>query len=619
MSGTVPPIPPPLGTNPDHEGPSNTRDTKIASLRLKFNAFKALECEKVQGTFTRLKILQNDHETKGVSIPQAKVNATFVNSLPTKWLSMNQTQRANNSIKNDNLATLFRKYNYEEGLIDQIYESETIRFNIQASSSKALISNTRFQDSDSNVEEDTRSNSEFLADLNAEFHDKALLANQKRFYKGLEELDQPRNLWISLTKPVLLGDDKSVSSKDEGITRVTAFMAILEDELFIGKGSSSRKVPKIPKPFILCKYCGFNNHHSDEFEYYPRCDIYGSIAHEIVDCVKNSSSHNKKPRIANQYLKESGPKVVFRDNSSGDTEGYGSVNCNGITFTRVLYVNDLKHNLISISQLCDANSKVLFTKTQGTIFNKNNKVVLISPRRRDVYVIDMSSYNEVRVKELRSDNGTESIIIKRHGKIAYDVLRGRCPDISYFYVFGYPMHIHNHRDHLGKFDEKAGEGFFLGYSLVAKAFRVFNIRRKEMEESHHVTFSKDDEEITQSSIEGDEINFNENKSFLDNEFLIPKAQAKMITFLIEGEPLPKNISPSAEVFINLPIPQDRWSREKHIDLVNILGEPQPGVTTRSRIRDSETASTHECLYVNFLSETKPKKLIEALEEEVGLL
>nr|GEY40454.1 ribonuclease H-like domain-containing protein [Tanacetum cinerariifolium] len=92
------------------------------------------------------------------------------------------------------------------------------------------------------------------------------------------------------------------------------------------------------------------------------------------------------------YSKESGSKVVFEDNSSCDTEGYGSVNYNGITFTRVAYVNGLKHN--SFSQLGDANFKVLFTKTRGTIFNHNNEVLLIAPRRRDVYVIEMSLYNE---------------------------------------------------------------------------------------------------------------------------------------------------------------------------------------------------------------------------------
>ncbi|GKE28112.1 hypothetical protein Tco_1443496 [Tanacetum coccineum] len=89
-----------------YEGPSDTRDTKIAALRLKFNAFKSLESEKVNGTFTRLKCLLNDLENNGVTIPQAEVNATFINSLPRKWLSMNQTQRENNSIKNDSLATL---------------------------------------------------------------------------------------------------------------------------------------------------------------------------------------------------------------------------------------------------------------------------------------------------------------------------------------------------------------------------------------------------------------------------------------------------------------------------------------------------------------------------------
>nr|GEY52106.1 retrovirus-related Pol polyprotein from transposon TNT 1-94 [Tanacetum cinerariifolium] len=63
------------------------------------------------------------------------------------------------------------------------------------------------------------------------------------------------------------------------------------------------------------------------------------------------------------------------------------------------------------------------------------------------------------------------IIVKRHGKTSYDVFKERSPNISYFHVFGCHVHIYNHIDHLEKFDEKADDGFFLGYSLVAKAFR----------------------------------------------------------------------------------------------------------------------------------------------------
>ncbi|GJV15600.1 hypothetical protein Tco_1360923 [Tanacetum coccineum] len=39
--------------------------------------------------------------------------------------------------------------------------------------------------------------------------------------------------------------------------------------------------------------------------------------------------------------------------------------------------------------------------------------------------------------------------------------------------------------HLGKLDEKADDGFFLGYSPVAKALGVFNIRRQEIKETYH--------------------------------------------------------------------------------------------------------------------------------------
>nr|GEY37214.1 retrovirus-related Pol polyprotein from transposon TNT 1-94 [Tanacetum cinerariifolium] len=45
------------------------------------------------------------------------------------------------------------------------------------------------------------------------------------------------------------------------------------------------------------------------------------------------------------------------------------------------------------------------------------------------------------------------------------------------------------------------------------------------------------------------------------------------------------------------------------------GEPMADITTRSRIRDSKAALAHECLYVNFLFEMEPKKLIIALEEK----
>nr|GEU75736.1 hypothetical protein [Tanacetum cinerariifolium] len=44
------------------------------------------------------------------------------------------------------------------------------------------------------------------------------------------------------------------------------------------------------------------------------------------------------------------------------------------------------------------------------------------------------------------------------------------------------------KDHLGKFDQKSDDGFFVGYSINSKAFGVYNIRTRKVEENLHIRF-----------------------------------------------------------------------------------------------------------------------------------
>ncbi|GKE27246.1 putative ribonuclease H-like domain-containing protein, partial [Tanacetum coccineum] len=53
-----------------------------------------------------------------------------------------------------------------------------------------------------------------------------------------------------------------------------------------------------------------------------------------------------------------------------------------------------------------------------------------------------------------------------------------------------PVTILNTIDHLGKFDGKADESFFVGYSLNSKTFRVFNSKTRIVEENLHIRFSE---------------------------------------------------------------------------------------------------------------------------------
>ncbi|GJZ63813.1 putative ribonuclease H-like domain-containing protein, partial [Tanacetum coccineum] len=67
----------------------------------------------------------------------------------------------------------------------------------------------------------------------------------------------------------------------------------------------------------------------------------------------------------------------------------------------------------------------------------------------------------------------------------------RTPALNFMRPFGCHVSILNTLYHLGKFDGKSDNGFFVGYSLTSKAFRVYNIRTRRVEENLHIRFLED--------------------------------------------------------------------------------------------------------------------------------
>nr|GEW29277.1 retrovirus-related Pol polyprotein from transposon TNT 1-94 [Tanacetum cinerariifolium] len=432
--------------------------------------------------------------------------------------------------------------------------------------------------------------------------------------RGLEELDQPRNLQINLMKPILLvgkskkglvaelfnWDDKSVSSEDEGVTRVKEFMAIIEDEPSIRKADvrsgqcveitlkkispeittdsesecdnqellhplpnisrtepiefsvkaikkkTQTKSPSVPDPSTTKKADS-----STEKLLLTLMEEVKGLKKQIKPSLENSatvsqtgSSKSTKgvKQYQHRYSKVLGSKVVFGDNSPCNTKGYGSINCNGITFTKVAYVNGLKHNLMSISQLCDANFKVLFTKTQRTIFNQNNEVTLIAPIIIDVYVIDMLSYNE------------ES-------------------NACFFAKASYSVNWlwHKRLSHLNfkNINELARKNIVVGLPSL--------------------TFSKDKTCSAYEKWKHHGASLKTNRSFSISKCL------HILHIDLFGPIKPQTISHNKYTLV-IVNEYSRRSREKRILLVNILDEPQAGVTIRSKVKDSEATSVHEFLY-----------------------
>nr|GEU66470.1 retrovirus-related Pol polyprotein from transposon TNT 1-94 [Tanacetum cinerariifolium] len=132
--------------------------------------------------------------------------------------------------------------------------------------------------------------------------------------KVKSQWEQPTNLRVA---------NKDLVLQDERITKNREFMVIVEDEPFVGKADAR----------------------------------FG----QWVDIT----------------MKKPGPKVVFGDDCLEDTEGYGSVNCNGITFTKVAYVNDpssVSKSLISLSDLTANLPDLTLNATSKDINKYSNKV-----------------------------------------------------------------------------------------------------------------------------------------------------------------------------------------------------------------------------------------------------
>ncbi|GKD69355.1 putative ribonuclease H-like domain-containing protein [Tanacetum coccineum] len=90
------------------------------------------------------------------------------------------------------------------------------------------------------------------------------------------------------------------------------------------------------------------------------------------------------------------------------------------------------------------------------------------------------------------------LVTKPHNNTPYELFLGRKPALGFMRPFGCPVTILNPLDHLGKFDGKADEGFFVRYSMNSKVFRVFNSRTRIVDENLHVQFSENTPNIAWS-------------------------------------------------------------------------------------------------------------------------
>nr|GEX40902.1 putative ribonuclease H-like domain-containing protein [Tanacetum cinerariifolium] len=175
------------------------------------------------------------------------------------------------------------------------------------------------------------------------------------------------------------------------------------------------------------------------------------------------------------------------------------------------------------------------------------------------------------------------------------------------------------KNHLGKFDGKSDEGFFVGYSINSKAFRVYNTRTRKVEENLHIKFLENKPLISGTTSN----DFAGKGASFDTERPNAEHSTKDInTVGLSINTANSNFNTTGLTVNTVRLSDDFFGADN--DMRRLDGS---GVQTRrmivttdeqgfiSDIYEEKTyEDLHTCLFARFLSQEEPKRITNALKD-----
>ncbi|GJV99063.1 retrovirus-related pol polyprotein from transposon TNT 1-94 [Tanacetum coccineum] len=560
----------------------------------------------------------------------------------------------------------------EENLIDSIYETEKNKSLISATPlSTAFFSSSivqDFQDSPDD-EEDTRSSHEYLNDLEEEYQARAFLAKSKRFFKkgtqrfsSAKAIDQTechkcgkkghfaRDCWLKTSvstyqspfqqKPLSSSQHKPelrpTKDFEAKYNKVKAKLALLSSS------SSASKASMVKNKGIIAEAYEWDEEEVSSYDNeMVEVKVLMTLAEEN-DVVNKEGARNsewvkismrkcdiKKPiwyldsgcsrhmigvkSYLHKYVEHPGPKVVFGDDFTCITEGYGSIKCpltmESIPLSLLMSTQGTPSTLVNF---CDENGisqnfSSPYTPEQNGITKRKNRTLIEAENlmKMLMMVIFLDTHLSPRHSETSTleDNKLKKPITS-HLMKALRLSNSQNPQLTTSKLLNQKdIHLMNIFIEPYEFPEPV----VLETEVSTDQNDQTNqndqpVQNDEILNDDHSKHSNhtNDEQIIDSLLNTEDIQISKHLSSPNTE----DTSAQNTTIPSPPLHVPSMVTPA---------PQDRWSQDKHIELVNIIGNPGAGMLTRAMAKQLSAASAHECLFVDFLSEEEPKKVSEALK------
>ncbi|KAI3825408.1 hypothetical protein L1987_06891 [Smallanthus sonchifolius] len=139
-----------------------------------------------------------------------------------------------------------------------------------------------------------------------------------------------------------------------------------------------------------------------------------------------------------------GGYVAFAGNKGGYITGQGTLKNDKVKFEKVNYVEQLEHNLLSVSQVCDKKFSFHFNDSECYILKPgfvipDEWILMKAPRRNDTYVLDMSVATTTdSIPTCLLSKASESDSILWHRKLAHINYRKMNYLVKNYLVLGIP-------------------------------------------------------------------------------------------------------------------------------------------------------------------------------------
>ncbi|GJX48005.1 ribonuclease H-like domain-containing protein [Tanacetum coccineum] len=368
-------------------------------------------------------------------------------------------------------------------------------------------------------------------------------------FSSLEEfINEPIVSEPIVKKPVVETSEVKASADKPKVVRKNFGPPLIEDWILDSEDEAMSK-PKIEKKTVKPSFAKIEFSKSKSK---PKA-VPNAVKGNQVNAVKALACWVWRPKHMTgnmSYLTDfeeiDGGYVAFGGNPKGrKITGRGTIKTGNLDFENVYFVSELKFNLFSVSQMCDKKNSVLFNDTECAVLSLNFKltdesyVLLKVPRKNNMYSVDLkyivpkrgltclfakATSDESKLWQRRLGHINFKTMNKLVKMITLGLVRATKDETSGIlksFITGVEnlidqrvkaeavntacyvqnrviVTILNTINHFGKFDGKADEGFFIGYSINSKAFRVFNSRTRIVEENLHVQFSEDTPNIAGS-------------------------------------------------------------------------------------------------------------------------